>query len=633
MNKTEKQQIQDLKKTNIINKHNDLNEKEIKDLRINQNSPISNGQTMLNISKKYKTLSKENSEEILKTKKSKRINDDSNDANDIDIITDYSQTKNLINKLNIVENAKYNIINNTKHTLLDANELSKNEIKLSIHDDDDVITNKKELSIINVELPTFNSDNTINKKLETQENNNDSEIIIKNAENSNNCNSEIVSHSLSLSKSIDFDSLKNSITNSPSNIQNIENNNSLEKNKNIEINNLSSGYIDCTNNIGDVDHSVTEDKINNNEEKKASSPNKDKITDEKNNLSQTDSNLLKVKIVQEKPNHLKDNAVPDNSNVLDSIKSEKIYTFNNLFEKEKTKENETNIYAFNDSLILNQHICSDTNEEKLKNEIKEKKNNETNMIKNSINEGHCEDKQLIDEEKKKASGISQKDNQSMIENEIKSSININTINNSKKDNMNKCKLIKSILKTVKEDMNNDYEKKEECFIIERDDNKSYSLSNLTSDNPYIYYSDQDVQNLIYSLTNSLRYIQNQTIDSLFKSDQNIQFIEMSLKSIILYAKQLLYLVSAFKECRKIKKTKHKVNSNPELFLTQNKELNNCHSSIKHRKKGKEEYQLKNSNEIKTLSIKKYKFFKGQINVLLEIMESMINSFFKLIDNF
>jgi len=155
-------------------------------------------------------------------------------------------------------------------------------------------------------------------------------------------------------------------------------------------------------------------------------------------------------------------------------------------------------------------------------------------------------------------------------------------------------------------------------------------------------SNEDIQYTILSITNSLREIQSQTIQEMIESSHFLHPIVTSLQSIITYAKHLLKILNVFIEKKNIQKEKQKliktrsesnIHKHVNDLIEENKDItkksNHHHHRYHHQQKEENKTILSSSeHEVKKhQKLEKYKFYKSQINVLLEVMESMINSYY------
>jgi len=162
----------------------------------------------------------------------------------------------------------------------------------------------------------------------------------------------------------------------------------------------------------------------------------------------------------------------------------------------------------------------------------------------------------------------------------------------------------------------------------------------------IIRSNEDIQYTILSITNSLREIQSQTIQEMIESSHFLHPIVSSLKSIITYSKHLLKILNTFIEKKMMQKEKHKLikaRSEQDIYRTasdlllkenSNKESPNKQNHLHHHHHHQKEEDNKTTSSSSNHHVKKkhhklekYKFYKSQINVLLEVMESMINSYY------
>ncbi|ORX55321.1 hypothetical protein BCR36DRAFT_368068 [Piromyces finnis] len=153
------------------------------------------------------------------------------------------------------------------------------------------------------------------------------------------------------------------------------------------------------------------------------------------------------------------------------------------------------------------------------------------------------------------------------------------------------------------------------------------LNNPNRISSLIIKSDEDIQYTILSITSSLRNIQNQTIQEMLESSHFLQPIITSLQSIVTYAKYLLKILNIFIVIRNSRKEKQKLRkTKSDLNITKKSVY---HHQTKHIIKNPD---TKNDKKLKHQYTDKYKFYKSQINVLLEVMESMINSYYNYMEN-
>jgi hypothetical protein len=176
-------------------------------------------------------------------------------------------------------------------------------------------------------------------------------------------------------------------------------------------------------------------------------------------------------------------------------------------------------------------------------------------------------------------------------------------------------------------------------------------------------SDEDIQFTLLSITNSLREIQNQTLQDMLESSHFLKPIILSLRSIIIYSKHLLKILNIFIEKKNRQRERNKLiktRSNPNLYKSElgshevttdtkvikksvdpttnhnnnnnsNNDDNNNNSNSNNNADSNNNNDTKKKHEIKMHQIEKYKFYKSQINILLEVMESMINSYYSYME--
>jgi len=337
-------------------------------------------------------------------------------------------------------------------------------------------------------------------------------------------------------------------------------------------------------------------------------------------------------LIQDTPT---DNIDDENNVILQNNKENTVHHHNNINDNSKIEYDENTIEYINNNNYINNNKCIIKNEnhkdiDNTENEINNQ-NNHNNYNNLYIDIGNEQDyllpKKVKNESKKK---------RELIYNTLSSLTEISDTIDEVENNLKNFN--EEIIKVPPN---------RQKFIIHKSKSDAV-INDMDMISSLIIKSDEDIQYTILTITNSLREIQSQTIQEMLESSHFLQPIVSSLQSIITYAKHLLKILNIFIEKKNAYKEKQqliKTGSDSNIYNKFN-HLKQHHKKkptdltafkIKHEEN--HEHPESRNNEKSTSSkhskkrhpSDKYKFYKSQINVLLEVMESMINSYYSYME--